>query len=109
MRTLYHVTTPDGARGITKVGYVNPYLAQGRRKASYWVDEDRLVWALAHVSALHGVPVNMLVIVVANHMEDMLFRTALPGVFYRTHNIAFTDIRPVNRMFVTEDEDPFPF
>jgi len=109
MRTLYHVTTPDNARGIAATGRVNPFLAQGRRKVSYWVDENRLVWALAHVSALHGVAVNLLKIVAANHDEADLQRTALTGVFCRPTVVEFSDIRPVDRMFVMEGDDPFPF
>jgi len=107
MRTLYHVTTRDRAAKIRGLGVLNT-MSEGKRAWSYWVDEERLTWALAHVSVRRDVPVSALVIVVANHPEDELIRTGRSGVFARDVAVRPSDIRPVGRMFVTSDGDLEP-
>jgi len=102
MRTLYHVTPQWNTASIREIG-VAPLFSQGRRAWTYWVDENRLIWALAHVSSKRGIPVSQLVVVVANHPEDELIRTCFTGVYARDVVIKVGDIRPVNYMFPTEE------
>lgn len=80
-KTLYHVT-PDKNRGSIAVHGIEPILATGKQKLSWFVDKSRLVWALAHCSARHNVPVSDLVVfeIPAHHIPNIR-RTAWKGVY----------------------------
>jgi len=109
MRTLYHVTTRLAVEGIMRDGHVLPDKSEGKRQWSYWVDENRLEWACVHVSTRRDVPCSALVIVVANHNEELLIRTGRQGVFARSTPVKFTDIRPLTLLLPLEFEEDNPF
>lgn len=102
-RTLYHVTPNWNLENIKRFG-VSPQFAQSVRKWTYWVDEERLLWALAHTSLKHSVPVGMLLVCVSLQDESELTRTHMRGVYARLIPITPTDVRPVSRMFVLDDD-----
>jgi len=102
MRTLYHITLARNANSILEFG-VNLEWSRGLVPVSYWVDEDRVPWALAHVSQRKRVPVNELVIAVCSHDEAELIRTRLSGVFIRRVTVYPTVIRAAAEMFPPED------
>lgn len=56
---LFHVSPAKNHVSIAKFG-VEPLYSRGKRKTSWWVDQRKLAWALAHVSIGHQLPVNEL-------------------------------------------------
>ncbi len=52
---LYHVS-PEATLGSIALRGVLPSCSQGKRKVSWWVSQERVAWAIAHVSARHHVP-----------------------------------------------------
>jgi len=78
--TLYHVTPKGNENGILLDG-VLPSKSRGLREWSYWVEEERLTWALAHVSLREEVAVSKLVIFVATVDGEDLIKTHLRGVW----------------------------
>jgi len=78
---LYHITTFDNLKGVLKHG-VDPRKSQGKRRAIWIVDAERIPWALAHCSARHGVSVSQLAVVEADLPDSSLRRTRYPGVFW---------------------------
>jgi len=81
MRTLYHVTPAWNTTSIQQIG-VAPTFSRGRRFWSYWVDEERLLWALAHVSNCHCIAVSELAIFSVDFKQRFI-RTGLKGVYIR--------------------------
>lgn len=81
--TLYHVSLRENEPSILKLG-VLATKSRGKRIGSYWVTEDRLIWAILHVSARHAVSVNEILIYVAtvDLEETDVQRTARPEVFF---------------------------
>lgn len=59
--TLYHVTPIENQVSILNQG-VLPSKSEGKWKASWWVTQDALDWALAHVSARRDIPTSHLII-----------------------------------------------
>ena len=56
---VYHVSLVSNHDSILRLG-VDGIFSQGAKKESWWVDNSRLHWALAHCSARFGVSVNQL-------------------------------------------------
>jgi len=80
-RTLYHVTPDRNMEAIVTFG-VLALKSQGRRTGSYWVDEPRLLWAIAHVAVKWDVSPRALAVVVGTFDHDDIERTAKPGVYF---------------------------
>lgn len=78
---LYHVTTAQAAKSIRSIG-VSPVFSQGKQKRSWYVNEKRLMWAIAHTSARHGVPTCGLVVITVDVCARNVRRWSLDGVFY---------------------------
>ena len=83
---LYHVTTDIRKESIRFSG-VDPTKATGKMQASWWVTEDQVVWAMAHVSAKWGVSVDHLVIFSCESDDWLFVRWVRPGVFYTVRPI----------------------
>jgi len=79
--TLYHVSLRENEASILSKG-VLALKSKGRRSGSYWVTEDRLLWAILHVSARHSVSVNEILVYVGIAPFDDLQRTARPNVYF---------------------------
>lgn len=81
--TLYHVSARENEQSILKLG-VLASKSRGKRTGSYWVTEERIIWAVVHVSARHALNVNEILIFAA--MVDFggmeVQRTAREGVFF---------------------------
>ena len=58
---LYHVTTIDRSEQITENG-IDPKFAQGLQKASWFVEESHIEWAIIHTSKRHKCPTDFLCI-----------------------------------------------
>lgn len=79
--TLYHVSPSFNKASIEKEG-VSPDYSRGRGKRCYWVTEAALMWAIAHISSRHDVPVNRLHVFVTSLPFEALQRSGRYGVFY---------------------------
>jgi len=88
-RTLYHVTPERNLTSITEFG-VLALKSQGRRTGSYWVDEPRLLWAIAHVAVKWDVSPRSLAVVVGSFEGDDIERTAKPGVYFAGGDVDIT-------------------
>ena len=58
---LYHVTLEENVRSIMIEG-IRPDLARGKAQASWYVSKAGILWAIAHTSLRHNVPVSELVV-----------------------------------------------
>jgi len=80
--TLYHVSPVANHKSIQALGVESIY-AKGAKKASWWVDDTRLHWALAHCSARLGVSVNELEVWAADRSQfPRLMRFRYPGMYF---------------------------
>ena len=77
---LFHVTPLYNTVSIKGLG-VSPDFSRGTRKVSWWVSDQGIVWAGAHVSNRWFVPTHSLVVFDATIDEALLGRTAWPTVF----------------------------
>jgi len=81
---LYHVTPAKNRRWINAQG-VRPDKSKGKKHVSYWVNENMLIWAIAHVSKRHNVPTRSIAIcAVPNHMIAVV-NTKWNGVWTCDH------------------------
>jgi hypothetical protein len=79
---LYHVTPASNHASIAALG-VEPLYAKGKRKASWWVADSKLHWALAHTSAKLGISVNELEVWAVYRREiPHLKKFRYPGIYY---------------------------
>lgn len=77
---LFHVTLAQNAESIWQGG-VDPHRSTGKLLVSWWVDRDDVVWALAHVSARYGVPVDQLIVIECDIPSVLVRRWATPGLY----------------------------
>lgn len=61
-KILYHVTTRYRADLIAARG-IDPERSKGKRKVSWYVDQAKVDWAIAHVSIRHNCPVANIVVI----------------------------------------------
>lgn len=77
---VFHVSPGFNQGGIMTIG-VDPERSRGKQLLSWWVTEERLQWALAHVSARYAVSVGGLWVFEATMPSYMLRRTKMNAVF----------------------------
>lgn len=58
-RTLYHVTPTHNELSIRTYG-ISPLFSNAKTQSVFLVENRRVLWALAHVSARHGIDVGHL-------------------------------------------------
>lgn len=79
-RTLYHVSPHFNTQSILSEG-VSPAWSRGKLHVSWWITEEQLMWALAHISSRYAISVNVLAIFTASIDEALLLRTRWKGVY----------------------------
>jgi len=79
---FYHVS-PRKNRGSILVSGIEPIFATGKEQKVWLVETARLMWAIAHCSARHHIPVNELDIWKVTYVTRVK-RTAWQGVFSTT-------------------------
>jgi hypothetical protein len=98
---LYHVTLASNHDAIARMG-IEPMFAKGAKKASWWVDETRIYWALAHCSTRYDASVLQLEVWAAPKKSfPRLLRFRWPGIFFTTCRIKTSHCHPASR-FVQE-------
>jgi hypothetical protein len=99
---LYHITLNSNLNSIIDHG-IDPEKSRGKLKVSWWVDETRIDWALAHVSARHNVPTCDLIIFKRwfdNNFEFKEFkRTRWYGVYQTDKKRICRDWQTANAYF----------
>jgi hypothetical protein len=104
---VFHVTPISNLDSILKLG-IAPEYSRGKRLACYYVTPDSLLWAVAHVSYSHDVPVSRLA-VIRLRFHKLMKSSGTMGVYYCratmlvTSNIVL-DIDEVLTAFVEPDE-----
>lgn len=58
---VYHVTPVSNIKSIFELG-INPIFAKGENKRCWYVGEDRVLWAIVHVSAKFELSVDRLMV-----------------------------------------------
>lgn len=104
---LYHVTPAENI--VNRFSFkVDPAFSKGKIQRSWWVDADRLNWALAHCSARHQVDVRKLEIVMINADVDVwkFKRTRWPGVYTTDEIMTPARIVEAVRWLNTNDDLP---
>lgn len=79
-QTLYHVTPHFNTESILREG-VSPAFSRGKLHVSWWVEEQELMWALAHISSRYAMSVNTLAVFTASIDTAILLRTRWKGVY----------------------------
>jgi len=78
--TLWHITPEKNKESILAFG-VLVSLSEGRRQWSYWVEEERIYWAIAHVCARRSLVPSSLCICLATIEAKYIIRTCFRGVY----------------------------
>jgi len=78
---LYHVSPAHNEFNIMRVG-INPALSRGKMNAAWYVNSKGVIWALAHTSLRHNVPVSALAVFTVMLPRNAVKRTAIPHMFY---------------------------
>jgi len=76
---LYHVSPSENNSSIFEGG-IDPAYSKGKLKASWFVNDDMLMWAIAHVSGRHSVNANLISVWIADIPETSTKRTRWTGV-----------------------------
>jgi len=77
---LFHVTPRFNQPGIIATG-VDPERSRGKRPLSWWVERERLEWAMMHVSAKYAISVGGLWVAEARVPSYICRRTKMNAVF----------------------------
>lgn len=75
---VWHITLKSNLESILRTG-IDPARSKGKRLVSWFTTKKGLVWAFAHCSARHGVPVSELVAIEVAANRKWLERTAWKG------------------------------
>lgn len=78
--TLYHVSPSKNRDSIARFG-IDPIFSKGKQNVSWFVDQSKLVWAVAHCSARHSVSVDKLDVWVTETPLKRQRKTSWRGVF----------------------------
>lgn len=97
--TLWHLTPVVNRESIEAFG-VMPSLSEGRRQWSYWVEEDRIYWAIAHVCARRSLTPSALCICLATIEAKYIIRTCFRGVYGVDIVVRPSDIFPLAPSFI---------
>lgn len=98
---LFHVTREKVLPSIQSLG-IEPKFATGRLRASWYVDEQRVIWSMAHVSARWGVSVDLLYACEVNVREEQVKRWSRAGVYYCMHPLFVDTIWGYERFLAPE-------
>lgn len=77
---LYHVTPEHNIDAIMREG-VRPDLARGKTQAAWYVNKHGIVWAIAHTSLRHDLPVSNLVVLTTMLPMLVTKRTGIRNAF----------------------------
>lgn len=77
---LYHVTPEYNLDNIMREG-VRPDLARGKMSASWYVSKHGIVWAIAHTSLRHDLPVSNLIVMTCMLPMLVTKRTGIKHAF----------------------------
>jgi hypothetical protein len=103
---LYHVT-PARNGPFDNHFEIDPSYSKGKTLRSWFVDENRVEWALAHCSSRHKVPVNELAIIMVNVRDSSKFkRTCWSGVYTSTEKQMGARVVPAEFWLNTSDKYP---
>lgn len=80
--TLFHVTTKHNVNNIIARG-IDPEKSVGKRKVSWFVEFENIMWAIAHTSNRKQVVTGDLAVFVVVVDEALLKRTRWRGVWTR--------------------------
>jgi len=78
--TLYHITPRQNVASISDVG-ISPAFARSRRSCVWLVDDERIPWALAHLSERDGLPVAEYIVLTVAAPAPELRKTSWRGVY----------------------------
>lgn len=78
--TLYHISPASNRDSISRLG-IDPVFSKGKLDVCWFVDQSKLVWAVAHCSARHSVSVDKLDVWVVETPLKRQRKTAWRGVF----------------------------
>jgi len=78
--TLHHVSPDYNTAAILKDG-IQPSKSRGARLTAWLVNEDNILWALAHVSDRWKVPVSCIAVFEVHVPLSALLRTNRSGVY----------------------------
>ncbi len=89
----YHVTPMENLFGIQRKG-IDPSCSKGKMRASWYVSKKGVLWAIAHCSNRHSIPVDQLVVCVAMLPRNAIKRSAFPQMFYVLDRYEAENISP---------------
>lgn len=93
---LYHVSPHWNTAPLLNHG-VDPAHSRGKMRVSWFVDESRVLWALAHCSARWSVAVDGLVVCECLVSRDTLAKSRWEGVYVSRMIIKVNKVMPYDR------------
>jgi hypothetical protein len=99
-QSLHHVSPDYNTDNILKAGIL-PNFSRGARKTIWLVNEDNLVWAIAHVSDRWKVPVSCIAVFEVHAPQEVLIRTARAGVYESRQPLKVKRATPAHH-FITD-------
>lgn len=100
---LYHVTPQDNVDRIRREG-VDPSMSRGKRRWSWYVEGERLTWAIAHVCLKHNTTPSKLVVFYVNVPATVRLKTAWQGVYVAHKRCQVFEFRPAAEFLDDVDE-----
>jgi len=76
----YHVSPSPIRDSIAELG-IDPGYALGKLKVAWYCQPERLLWAIAHVSARKAIDTGMLLVYRVNAPDELFKRTSWKGVY----------------------------
>lgn len=86
---LFHITPKYNMTAILKEG-VRPDKSRGKLPQSWFVDDEHIIWALAHVSARWSVSVDNLIVCFIDAPMQSFYKTRFLGVYVAKERLHIT-------------------
>jgi len=98
---LYHVTISSNLDSIWADG-IDPHYSKGKFEATWYVSQERLLWAVLHVADRHDCKLDDIFVIAVNIDWRYMRRTNRLGVYYTKHTFTGDTVTPAR--YFTEGE-----
>lgn len=77
----YHVTTYEAAKGIIDDNCVDPNKSQGKQNVAWYVNRNKITWAIAHVCQRHDCKIEDVAIITVQTPTGGMMKGSKVGTF----------------------------
>lgn len=100
---LYHVTPTENVDRIRREG-VDPAMSRGKRRWAWYVEPERLTWAIAHVCLKHNTTPAKLAVFYVDVPPQVRLKTAWGGIYVAHKTCRVFEFRPAAELLDDVDE-----